>query len=278
MFVEIILDTAVHEYRHMNSTITRLIALDFDGTSAVYEPCMAIHPGLADMLAQLRRCGYGWVLNSDRYIDTLIEISERLDPDVRPEAVLSAQRFIYRRNGRGVYEPLQPWNDSRMELHRELWRLIKPLFPQWQREIESDFTVRDRVVNDVVFACMVPADENAALRERMRAWIRPWPNAQLSGNHEWSFILHADFSKAAVLEHYCEVRGIEREKIIAVGDGYNDITMLDATLTPHAGCPADACPEVRAAVRAGGGYVAHSSGPEGTIEVIRFYHGLLAGN
>jgi hypothetical protein len=53
--------------------------------------------------------------------------------------------------------------------------------------------------------------------------------------------------------------------------------MLDARLTPYAGCPADASPDVIAAVRAGGGYVAGSSGPEGTIEVLRFYHDLFAG-
>jgi hydroxymethylpyrimidine pyrophosphatase-like HAD family hydrolase len=123
----------------------------------------------------------------------------------------------------------------------------------------------------MVFAYRVPDDENPALRARMRSYIRPFAHAQLSGNHEWSFILHADFSKAALLEQYCAVRGIAREKIIAVGDGFNDITMLDARLTPHAGCPADACPEVQAAVRAGGGYVAGSCGPEGTIEVIRHY-------
>jgi len=262
----------------MNTEITRLIALDFDGTAAVYEPRMALHPGLMELLAQLRCSGYGWVLNSDRCAETLLEIAGLLPDKVRPEAVLSAQRFIHRRSGSGVYEPLQPWNDSRMALHRELWSLIEPFFRQWQHEIEADFTIRDSVVNDLVFAYMVPDNENPALRERMRSYIRPWPEAQLSGNHEWSFILHADFSKAALLEHYCAVRGIAREKIIAVGDGYNDITMLDAGLTPHAGCPADACPEVRAAVRAGGGYIAGTSGPEGTMEVIRYYHRLLAGS
>jgi len=261
----------------MNTDITRLIALDFDGTAAVYEPRLAMHHGLMDLLAQLAGLGYGWVLNSDRYTDTLMEVAALLPEHLRPEALLSAQRFIHRHVGGGVYEPLQPWNDSRMELHRELWKSIEPSFPQWQREIEADFTIRDRVINDLVFAYMVPDDQNQALRERMRSSVRPWPDAQLSGNHEWSFILHADFSKAALLEQYCFVRGIGRGKIIAVGDGFNDITMLDATLTPHAGCPADACPEVQAAVRDGGGYVAASSGPEGTMEVIRYYHGLLAG-
>jgi len=160
-------------------------------------------------------------------------------------------------------------------LHCELWRDIAPCFDDWQRAIESEFTIRDCVVNDLVFAYMVPADENELLRERMRSYIRPWPHAQLSGNHEWSFVLHADFSKANLLEQYCTVRGIAPEKIIAVGDGFNDISMLDARLTPHVGCPSDACPEVCAAVRDAGGYIAENSGPEGTVEVIQYYRDRL---
>lgn len=255
----------------MSREITSLVALDFDGTSAVYEPQLAMHPGVMDVLAQLRDRGYDWVLNSDRYTDTLIEVALRLPAGLRPDAIMSTQRFIHTRNG-GGYEPLKKWNDSRMDLHRDLWEEIKPFFEEWQREIEADFTICDCVVNELVFAYMVPAEENEALRRRMQDYIRPWPRAQLSGNHEWSFILHSDFSKAALLEHYCTVRGIAMEKIIAVGDGFNDISMLDAGLTPQTGCPSDASPEVITAVRAGGGYVAGCSGPEGTIEVIRFYY------
>jgi hydroxymethylpyrimidine pyrophosphatase-like HAD family hydrolase len=254
-----------------------LIALDFDGTSAVYEPHLALHPGLLDVLGHLRDQGCGWVINSDRFTDTLVEIAELLPPSLRPDAIMSAQRFIHVRTLSDGYEPLHQWNDSRMEMHRALWQDISPCFDDWQRGIEADFTIRECVVNDLVFAYRVPEEQNPALRRRMHDHICSWPNAQLSGNHEWSFILHADFSKAGLLEHYCAVRGIGTEKIIAVGDGFNDISMLDASLTRYAGCPADASPEVIAAVRAGGGYVAGRNGPEGTIEVIRFYHGLLAG-
>lgn len=234
-----------------------------------------MHPAVLDMLGEVCSSGAGWVLNSDRYTDTLRDIACALPPALQPEAVLSAQRFIHVRGDGGAYVPLQPWNDSRMELHRGLWRDIAPFFIEWQRAIEADFSVRDCVVNEHVFAFMVPAEENERLRERMRACIRPWPNAQLSGNHEWSFILHADFSKATLLEHYCSVRGIEPDRIIAVGDGFNDISMLDSRLTPHVGCPSDACAEVLAAVRDGGGYIAGSSGPEGTVDVLRHYRGRL---
>lgn len=261
----------------MNTTVNWLIALDFDGTSAVYEPHMAMHPGVMDELGHLCQQGCGWVLNSDRYTDTLLEIAHALPCRLRPDGILSAQRFIHTRTDNGNYEPLHQWNDFRMKLHDELWREISPCFESWQQEIESEFTICERYVDEHVFAYRVPAGENSALHERMHDYIRPWPNAQLSGNHEWSFILHAEFSKSSLLEHYCELRGIETQKIIAIGDGFNDISMLDAGLTPHTGCPADAGPDVIAAVRAGGGYVAGSSGPEGTIEILRYYQGLLAG-
>jgi len=255
----------------MDSETLGLIALDFDGTSAVYEPQLALHPGCLDIISEFLDRGFGWVINSDRFTDTLVEVANVLPLSLRPDGILSAQRFIHTRTADGAYEPLQQWNDSRMELHTALWKEISPGFDDWQREIESEFTICERYVDDLVFAYRVPASENTALCERMRGYIRPWPKAQLSGNHEWSFILHADFSKAALLEHYCAVCGIDTQKIIAVGDGFNDISMLSAGLTSNAGCPADASSEVIAAVRAGGGYVAGCSGPEGTIEVLRYY-------
>jgi len=259
----------------MNSQARGLIALDFDGTSAVYEPHMAMHPGVMDELGILRQMGFGWVINSDRFTDTIIEVAERLPCRLRPEAIMSAQRFIHTRTEDGFFEPLQKWNDSRMELHNALWKELSPRFEDWQQEIESEFTICERVVDDFVFAYRVPAPENTSLRRRMRSYIDPWPNAQLSGNHEWSFILHAEFSKAALLEHYCNLRGIETKKIIAVGDGFNDISMLDYRLTSTMGCPADAGSDVIAAVKAGGGYVAGSRGPDGTIEVLRHYQGSM---
>jgi hydroxymethylpyrimidine pyrophosphatase-like HAD family hydrolase len=261
----------------MSTHVNRLIALDFDGTSAVYDPQLAMHSGVMDELERLLHKGFSWVINSDRFTDTMIEVAERLPSGLRPDAIMSAQRFIHVRSNDNGYEPLREWNESRMDLHRSLWQDMSLYFEQLQQRIEAEFTIRDRVVNDIVFAYMVPAEENAALRACMEDYIRPWPNAKLSGNHEWSFILHADFSKAALLEHYCAMRGIEPQKIIAIGDGFNDISMLDAALTPHTGCPADASPDVIAAVRTGGGYVARGSGPEGTIEVLRYYQGLPAG-
>ncbi len=44
-------------------------------------------------------------------------------------------------------------------------------------------------------------------------------------------------------------------RLIAIGDGINDITMLNGGVTKCVGCPANAAPEVIQAVRKAGGIV-----------------------
>ena len=111
----------------------------------------------------------------------------------------------------------------------ELWKKIKPLFPQWRSEVESQFPILDCVVNDLVFAYRVSPDQTPALRKVMQQFIAGQPDAQISGNQEWTFILHASFSKAKVLKKCADLLSIPADHVIAIGDGINDITMLNGS-------------------------------------------------
>jgi len=250
-----------------------LVSLDLDGTAVRYDPRLEMDPALVEYLIMMRQQGVAWVMNSDRYTDTMIDIACLLEPENRPAALLSCQRFIHFLDGRDMYLPFNQWNRQRIMLHKRLWGKIAPFFDEWQRSIDSEFTVIERVINDLVFAYMVPADQTPALRVRMRELVRPWPEAQLSGNHDWTFVLHAAFSKGSVLLRCAEKLGIERHNIIAVGDGLNDISMLDGSITPMVGCPANASSEVLDAVRKAGGIVAEKEAASGTLDVLRHYLG-----
>ena len=72
-----------------------------------------------------------------------------------------------------------------------------------------------------------------------------------------------------VLRETAKQLGVERGGILAVGDNYNDLDMLDPEIAAHLGCPADAVPEVVDAVRAAGGIVGRQPGSAGAVEVIR---------
>lgn len=248
-----------------------LISLDLDGTSVRYEPRLEMDPELMQYIASLRSKGTAWVMNSDRYTDTMVDIAQSLSFDQMPAALLSCQRFIHVLNGNQSYLPLHTWNKEQMLLHKELWDKISPHFKAWQKKIELQFTPLDCVANDIVFACMAPPDQTPALRELIRSFIHPWPDAQVAGNHDWSFILHASFSKGKVLKKCAELLGVPQQNIIAIGDGVNDITMLDGSITGLVGCPANASQEVAAAVKAVGGIVADEESAAGTLQILKYY-------
>lgn len=248
-----------------------LVALDLDGTSVRYEPRLEMDPDVMDFLQTRAGADVFWVMNSDRFTDDMEDIASLLDPDVRPAALLSCQRFIHLRDGDGGYLPVSVWNRQQMQLHSRLWKQLMPSFSHWCDHLQHNFTVQHLAANDVVFACLVPRDETEALREVLRGFIAPWPEAQLSGNHEWSFILHAAFSKGRLIRHCADLLGVDLQRTICVGDGFNDLTMLDGSVTGLVGCPANASGEVKRAVAAAGGIVARAVEGSGTVEVLRHY-------
>jgi hydroxymethylpyrimidine pyrophosphatase-like HAD family hydrolase len=107
----------------------------------------------------------------------------------------------------------------------------------------------------------------------MHDFLLSFDDAKVSGNHDWSFMLHRSFSKAAVLLELATRLGIDRENILAVGDGLNDISMLNGLVTPKVGCPANASLEVINAVKKAGGFVSSKERAAGTLEIIKYYLG-----
>jgi hydroxymethylpyrimidine pyrophosphatase-like HAD family hydrolase len=222
-------------------------------------------------LASMHDMGIDWVMNSDRYTDTMTDIASLLPSEQKPVALLSCQRFIHLRQDDDAYQPLQAWNIEQIKCHTLLWNKIRPFFPQWRLEVESQFEIINCVANDLVFAYMVTPDQTPALRRLMQQFITDWPDAQISGNKDWTFILHASFSKAKVLKKCADILDVELNHVVAIGDGMNDITMLDGSITNFVGCPANASPEVIRAVRNAGGIVSGAQEAAGTLEIIQSF-------
>jgi hydroxymethylpyrimidine pyrophosphatase-like HAD family hydrolase len=253
-----------------------LIALDLDGTSVTYSPRLAMDDDLMRYLAAVQNMGIVWVMNSDRFTDTMADIASLLPAEQKPLALLSCQRFIHLRQNDDAYLPVHEWNAEQIHCHMLLWNKISPFFPQWSLEVESQFEILDCVVNDLVFAYRVTPEQTPALRCLMQHFISDWPDAQISGNKEWTFILHVSFSKAKVLKKCVELLGVESDQVIAIGDGMNDITMLDGSVTNFVGCPANSSSEVIKTVINAGGIVSRAHEAAGTIDIIqRFLDKLL---
>lgn len=252
------------------SAPVRLIALDFDGTCARYEPELVVDDPVREILRPHLGNGIRWAFNSDRDPHRLLEVAMRLPPAERPDAILARQRDILLRDGEG-YRAHEPHNTERQERHRALWARLTPAFADWEAEIRAAFEVLESYVNDHAFAFRVPHPQAEALHQHLRGLVVPWTDAQVSGNQEWSFVLHASFSKAALLEEAARVFAVPPESVLAIGDGLNDLTMLDGRITPRVGCPANACAPVKEAVARAGGLVADLHEAHGAAAILRHF-------
>lgn len=248
----------------------QLIAVDLDGTCVRYEPRWEVDPAFIEHVPAWRERGVRWMMNSDRPPFQMEEIALLLPEEARPHALLSRQRDIFfYENGR--YVSHETWNAEQARLHAGLWEELRPRFGEWAAEIERRFVLLERYIDEEAFAFMTGMADTPTLRALLEGMLAPWPQAQVSGNQDWSFVLHAEFSKGRLLREASAQLGVDAARTVAVGDGYNDLPMLDGSVTPLVGCPANACPEVRAAVMAAGGVVADHPEAAGTVAVIRRY-------
>lgn len=256
---------------HQNRSVPSLISLDLDGTSNQAGIHGKIDPLLLSYLTDLAVAGLPWVINSDRYPEYLLKITDRLPVESKPLAILSMQRFIYIKDMEGKFEPHHQWNDLQLKIHESIWRELSPNFGLWNTIINQLFTVRECLINDEVFSFRVPLEQITELWGVMEELISPWPDVTISGNTDWTYIVCAAFSKANLLEELAKTINIDAQSIITVGDGNNDIPMLNGSITNLVGCPSNACSKVKDAILQANGFIASAPLASGTMEVIRYY-------
>ena len=95
--------------------------------------------------------------------------------------------------------------------------------------------------------------ENEEELQRVTEFIGPGtrlqqPKFHYQRNTVYLRFCHADYHKGAALAELSRLLEIPRAEIFAAGDHHNDISMLDGRFAAWPACPANAIPEVKAAV------------------------------
>lgn len=255
----------------------RLLSLDFDGTILDYiEEGPVLHAEVTAVLNDLRYRGTAWVANSGRSLEELREIvghSTYHGLEHLPQAFLCLESMMYECLG-PVIRPVQRWNDRMVEILRELHQRVQAALTPRLDEIRARFT-NEIYIAELYAAFSLPEEGRMpeAFSAQLMAWLRGVEGATITRNGRWVAVHSAYAGKGNVLHAYSAHAGFDREEILAIGDHFNDLTMLDGDAAAFVGCPADAVDEVKEAVRHAGGHVAERPGPPGTAEVIRrFVH------
>lgn len=116
-------------------------------------------------------------------------------------------------------------------------------------------------------------DESAAEfgAEVLREKIRPYKYLQMFQSAGEICVRVIPFTKGVAVMELARHLGVSNSQILVVGDGHNDISMMELQPPCRTACPANAQPEVVATVHRTHGHIAAERNMSGVMEVLAAY-------
>ncbi len=260
----------------------RLIALDFDGTLLTHHPDgRFVAERTRELLATACAQGVeaGIVTGNTWWHVRKVLAGCGVDWDgLFPSYVISNENFIHRKvNGR--MQPDAEWNTAISQAMGRLTSWLAGFYYEVYPELEElGIPFGCNLTGDYGMLVGSPDGEEAA--ERIRVWlterVRDVPYARVHRNRGNSNIVlsHSHLGpagKGASLWRLAQSMGIQADEVLAVGDGLNDLDMLDETYGFHCGTPGDAADVVKDVVLRREGFVAEQPSSEGLAQILAHF-------
>lgn len=251
----------------------RLLSTDFDGTLIGHFSGGRCTTALADVLAAHKRLGGYWAVNTGRSLEHAIAGIAQFHAPVAPDFLLTNEREIFHRNKAGEWVPDELWNERCYKRHENLFTEANALISRIRRMVEGhpDITwieENGQPAGVVTSNEQVMAEFVAFLESEAEAH----PELSYQRNTIYLRFSHRDYHKGSSLEELCRLLGVRKDEVLAAGDHYNDIPMLDGRFASFPCCPVNAIPEVHDIVVAAGGHSASKPAADGVAESWHVFH------
>jgi HAD superfamily hydrolase (TIGR01484 family) len=253
----------------------RLLAIDLDGTlvgpTNEYFRCMEFREKLGEFLSQT---GAQWAICTGRSRSGFgLIFQPMLELGIRPDYLVTRDTYIFTVTRRGWVIPHFKWN---VMIRKQIiqhnasvnatFREWHNLFSRWDFGIIETIRTKRRLVFH--FESMEAADQAFKMLQS-KAKTRPRVKVRRYQDTVWA---ESDVnSKGLAVKKLAELIGLRPEQILAVGDGKNDVSMMQPDVARMTGCPRNARPEVIELVHESGGHVAKTRNLAGAIEVLDAY-------
>jgi hypothetical protein len=251
----------------------RLLSTDFDGTLIEHFSDGRCTAEFAEVLSHHKKAGGYWAINTGRSLWHAIEGVKKFAAPVEPDFLLTNERDIFHRGKDGQWIPDATWNEECRRKHDELFAKAEPLFQKIHRHAKTtqglEIIIEDSAVTGVVTSTEEMMDEFVTYLEKASA---QWPDFSYQRNTIYLRFAHRDYHKGSALNELCRILEISHHEVLAAGDHFNDLSMLDGQFAAHVCCPSNAIPEVQETVRAAGGHIASKAAANGIAEAWHFFH------
>lgn len=248
----------------------QLISTDFDGTIFAEFSSPPVHGVLQNLLAALQHRGVRWVINTGRDMGSLMETLARAQLPVHPDALVLVEREIYVRRD-SQYVPLHDWNDACTRDHRELFGRLLGEIPAWVHRLQAEHAA---TFYEDAFSplCVIAETLQGAdrIQAKLEEYARPFGDLAVVRNDVYIRLAHMAYNKGTALSRIAAEWKLHSEAILAAGDHYNDLPMLDRAHARWLVAPANAIPEVKQKVQGHGGYISSRPSGEGVAQGIEY--------
>jgi hypothetical protein len=251
----------------------KLLSTDFDGTLFAEFENPPIPGEVQEEIARLRAEGAKWIINTGRDMSSLMEALGRAGIEVEPDFLVLVEREVYQHRD-SQYVPLEGWNEACHRAHAELFARIRPDVPEMVAWINARFHAR--IYEDAYSPLCLITSTNGdmdLILAHLERYCRQVPDLAIVRNDVYARFSHRAYNKGTALAEVTRRLGLAREEVFAAGDHLNDLPMLSRTYAAHLAAPANAVPEVQAAVLEQGGYVSQAARGAGVAEALRYYLG-----
>ena len=256
----------------------RLLSTDFDGTLIAMGSKGRCPPQFATVLERHKRGGGLWAINTGRSLKHTIEGLDLFGAPQEPDFLLTNEREIYARNARGLWMPHGEWNAVCRRRHEELFEQALEMFAFVERLAQESDSIT------VLYEQKLPAGLVTSSEEVMEMVARNiqkeaerLPDFSFQRNSVYLRFCHRDYHKGSALGELCRLEGIEAGRVLAAGDHFNDLSMLDGSYAKMTACPANAIDAVKQVVRRSQGYIANKNWADGIAEALDFFENSLRG-
>jgi hydroxymethylpyrimidine pyrophosphatase-like HAD family hydrolase len=252
----------------------KLIATDLDGTLIGNADEMPVYSEFAARMRGFRAStGTVWVVMSGRSLRSFMEYSEPLrNVGLLPDYAVLRYTLIYRREGEG-YRLCWGWSAH------TLWQRI--IRPSVTRRVLRDWRAAS-ISGYRGTRTLTKSPERLQLRfksEESAATAAAALNERLAGLDHVQVVVDGStvdvrtflYLKGLSLKALERRLGIEPETVLAIGNGYHDLSMLNARIARMIGCPSNSHARVIERVTQAGGHVARQRALAGVLEILNAY-------
>jgi len=254
------------------STWKAVLGFDFDDTLVMKKNPKALDPRFFESIQWIRNTyGAAWGIATGRSLPQLLEGFNQARFPILPDFVVAREREVYFPGQFGRWVPDENWNGRCDRDHVKLFKKSKRVLAKIQKFIESKTEAKWVSVEGDAAGIVASSDIEMNGIQAYIEGLSKNENLTFERNSIYLRFSHRDYNKGTGLLQAAERWGISSDRILAVGDNFNDLSMLQPQICDACGCPANSVEEVKRFVENRGGKVAGKIASEGVIEILGHY-------